>query len=332
MKNNWDLIENNNESQNSFGGTEIMMRRIYDGKIPRDLLQQFQIIPSRVREVDGSKYRIFYCHNNPEDPETKEALSGSGWQRFHIIVCVSNWQAQELIRAFDIPWSKIVVMLNAIEPIERLTSKDNSKIRLIYTSTPQRGLAILVLAFKRLCETYKNLHLDVFSSFEIYGWKKSDEQYKKMFEDMTNDPNITNHGFKPREEVLKTLQQSHIFAYPCVWRETSCLGLMEAMAAGLICVHPNYGALYETAACWTHTYNFHEYAPAHAQLFYQILNDAIVNIDHEAIKQRAMSQSVYANAFYNWNSRSKQWEALLRNIAGSGIPKEVPPAQYTYKF
>jgi len=44
---------------------------------------------------------------------------------------------------------------------------------------------------------------------------------------------------------------------------------MEAMSAGLACVHPNNGALYETAAIWALMYQWHDDPHAHAAVFYR---------------------------------------------------------------
>jgi hypothetical protein len=68
--------------------------------------------------------------------------------------------------------NKSIVLESGIEPApESCLQKDNDTIRLVYTSTPQRGLEILVPVFKYLTERHKNIHLDVFSSFKIYGMR-----------------------------------------------------------------------------------------------------------------------------------------------------------------
>ena len=51
MMNNYDLLETNEVSAKANGGTELMLRSVYNGTIPRELLEQFQIIPSRPREL-----------------------------------------------------------------------------------------------------------------------------------------------------------------------------------------------------------------------------------------------------------------------------------------
>src|SRR3977135_2346540 len=106
MVENVDLVEKNILSKRATGGSELMLNRLYNGSVPRELLEQFQIIPTRLEELDLDKYRIFYCHDLVEDPEVRSALADEGHRRFHAIVGVSNWQMQRMIDLLGVPWSK----------------------------------------------------------------------------------------------------------------------------------------------------------------------------------------------------------------------------------
>ena len=66
-------------------------------------------------------------------------------------------------------------------PADVFDMKDKEKIRLVYTSTPQRGLEILVPVFEKLAEVHPDIHLDVFSSFKIYGWDDADKQFEPLY-------------------------------------------------------------------------------------------------------------------------------------------------------
>ena len=108
-------METNELSKNAKGGTELMLEALHKN-IPSDILQHFQIIPSRVREVDDSKIKIYWLHDLPGDPES-EHLKAGGWNRFDKLVFVSNWQMQAYQKYYGLPWYKCVVLHNAIEPI-----------------------------------------------------------------------------------------------------------------------------------------------------------------------------------------------------------------------
>lgn len=333
MTDNYDLMEVTEGAENALGGTELAMRRLYDGKIPRELLEQFQIIPTRVRALKEDKYRILYVHDLPEDPEAL-TLADEGWRKFHRIVFVSNWQAQRFIERFNIPWSRCMVMLNAIDPIlyDVVNEKPKDRINLIYHTTPHRGLNILLPVYEQIAKKFDNLHLDIYSSFKLYGWEARDEQFKELFDFAESHPQITNHGSVSQEEIRAALANAHIFSYPSIWQETSCFCLMEAMSAGLVCVHPNLGALYETAANWTSMYHIHEDPQEHAKLFYAVLENAIETVNHEAIQARTGSQKVYADAFYNWSIRAKQWEAFLQSVLSFKEPVGMPEEEFVYRY
>lgn len=306
---------------NAKGGTELMKFGLAE-RVNPDLLNEFQIFVSRVEEeMDESKVRIYWLQDLPGDPAS-EHLKNGGWNKFHKLVFSSNWQMQAYINYYNIPWSKCVVMPNAIEPIPAHEKPNDGTIRLAYWSTPHRGLNILVPVFDKLCEKYDNIELDVYSSFNLYGWGERDQQFEGLFEMCRQHPKINYHGAIPNADLKKALEKTHILAYPSIWTETSCITLMEAMSAGLLCVHSNLGALHETAAGWTHMYQYDEDMNRHAVSFYSVLDSAIANYWNEGIQSRIASQQSYANVFYNWEARKIQWEALLQSLVDE--PRELP--------
>lgn len=323
-------IETNELSVNAMGGTELMLNRVMSSLSP-ELLEQVQIIPSRARALDPTKVRILYCHDLAEDPEAQKALSHRGWANFHKIVFVSNWQMQRYIERYEIPWAKCMVIPNAVEPIESdLSFKQKAgQIHFIYHTTPHRGLNILYAVFNELCKTHTNIHLDVYSSFKIYGWEERDEPFKEIFQQIADHPNMTNHGTVSNDEIRKALSQSDIFAYPCTWVETSCLALIEAMSAGLICVHPNNGALFETSGNWTTMYQFQDDVNQHASHIYQILDQTLKGWGSDMQLTQVRNQKAYADVFHNWNFRAPQWNALVSSLLNEerGLPEEM----YIYK-
>ena len=324
------MTEINDEiSANARGGTELMGERLL-ASLPEDLLSNFQIIRSRVRGLDETKIRVLWLHDLPGDPES-EHLKNGGWKKFHRLVFVSNWQMQAYINAYQIPWSKCTVIQNAIMPIEP-HEKPTDKISLAYWSTPHRGLNILIPVFEKLCEKYDNIELNVYSSFNLYGWPDADKDFEPLFEQCRNHPKINYHGSLPNEELREELKKNHILAYPSLWVETSCLVLQEAMSAGMLCVHSNLGALYETGANWTAMYQFHEDPNDHAAYFYMNLDSAIEHLNEPGVQSRIASQKGYADVFYNWAIRQTQWKMFLESLLNE--PREIPAddsAMFSYK-
>ena len=305
-------IATNEVGANSKGGTELMCEGLRKHVDP-ELLSKVYITPSRFRGAMAGMPNIYWAHDLPGDPES-DCLAKGGWNMFEKLVFVSNWQMQNFQRHYGMPWYKAEVMLNAIDPIQGVTYKDDNQIRLIYHTTPHRGLQILVPVFEKLAEKHKNIHLDVFSSFKIYGWEQRDQQYEALFEKCRNHPQITYHGFADQETVRAALAKSHIFVYPSIWLETSCRALMEAMSAQLLCIHPNYGALPETAANWTWMYQWQDHQRDHAGVLYRAVDQAIEHLYDDPIQNMLKGQKMYADTFYSWKQRGPQWNGLISSL------------------
>jgi glycosyltransferase involved in cell wall biosynthesis len=255
-----------------------------------------------------------------QDPEVAHLKDG-GHEKYDKLVFVSHWQMNDYMAHLGIPHSSGYVLQNAIDPIEE-HEKPTDEINLVYFSTPHRGLDILVPVF----ETMKNEHfkhikkpinLHVYSSFALYGWPERDEQHKALLDKCKNTEGIIYHGSVPNDEMRENLKKMHILAYPCVWPETSCIVLMEAMSAKLLCVHSSFAGLPETAANWTMMYPVHEVANDHAQIFAQNLFNAVSLLDDDALQQRLHMQKQYADAFYNWDVRAMQWKSFLEGLANA---------------
>lgn len=309
-------------SEKAMGGTELlkfeMVRRI--NEMDPNLLDHFQIFVSRVHEpINKDKIVIYWLHDLADDPAAAEELKNGRWKRFDLLVFVSNWQMQQYIMLHRIPFSKCIVLENCIVPFEPKSKDYNGKINLIYTSTPHRGLQILVPVFEALQKEFPDkLHLDVFSSFELYGWKERDAQFAELFERCKSNEDITYYGAASNEAVRSCLETSHIFAYPSIWPETSCLCLIESMSAGLICVHPNFGALPDTSGGLTSQYQWHEDINAHADRFYSMMRNAILftadPANEGSIKTAAAFQKLYADSRFSWEQRQHQWFGLLQSL------------------
>jgi UDP-glucose:(glucosyl)LPS alpha-1,2-glucosyltransferase len=326
-------VEENEISQKANGGTELISRAI-QAKVDPELLDHFQIIPSRVElhTLNPDKIRILHCHDLVE--QQNAALANGGWQRFHKLVFVSNWQMQRYIEKYGIPWNRCAVVQNAIEPLQmKQWDKSDDVVRLIYHSTPHRGLDILTAVFEKIASEDEKVELDVFSSFALYGWDERDAEFKEMFDKLTAIPRVHNHGAVSNALVRDAVVKADIFVYPSTWPETSCLCLIEAMSAGLVCIHPNYAALFETASNWTTQYQWNEDKNEHATLCYGLTKHMIsmVRERNDNLWNRLNNQSQYTNSFYSWDYRIEQWNGLLKSLLGVDRALVEPEEMFSYE-
>lgn len=306
-------FETNEISVNSKGGTELLRMELEE-RLPVDLVENFQIISSRVREIEEDKIRIYWLHDLPEDPEASHLKDSNSRDRFHQLVFASNWQYTRYRDYLGVPHdNSSIVIENGINPIP-VHEKKRDEVRLIYFSTPQRGLEILVPVFEELCKKYDNLVLDVYSSFSIYGWHDADQRFEHLFNRCREHPNINYHGARPYSEVREALKKAHIFAYPSIWAETSCRCLIESMSAELLCVHPNYGALPDTSGGLNMMYQWDHRVNKHAQAFHATLENAIEVVHSQQIEEYLKLVKVYADSRFSWDKLADQWKNLLESL------------------
>lgn len=318
--------QRNELNQNSQGGTEVMVEGMLS-RVNPELLKDFQIIPSRVRELRDDKIRIYWLHDLPGDPETKHLAEPSSRSRFHKIVYCGNWQMAQYQAYLGVPHDQNTAMIEtAIDPIQYV-EKSKDEIRLVYTSTPQRGLELLVPVFEALAQKYDNIVLDVFSSFKIYGWPDADTQFESLFERCRNHPKINYHGFAPNAVVREHVQRAHIFAYPSIWPECNSKSLIEAMSAGAMCVHPNYAGLADTAGGLTSMYNWDHDKNIHANMFYQLLDHAISIVNLEQTQNYLKFVKSYADTRFNWSKIATQWEGMLLGLQDQHKDKDLSVKQ-----
>jgi len=322
------VIERNELNANSAGGSELMTERLINS-LPPEILSDLHIVVSRLRKpLEPDKIRVYWVHDLPNDTESAH-LSDGGWAKFHKIVFVSHWQRDAYVQTFGIPWSKTAVISNGIYPIDvkvedKFKFKPGDPIKLIYHTTPHRGLNILIPVVKKLTEKYPEIKLDVYSSFGIYGWHQRDEQYMNLFDEIKRSENMNYHGHTTNDNIREELKKSHIFAYPSIWAETSCLSLIEAMSAGNLCVHSNYAALPETSGGLTQMYDLHEDLSKHAEILYHNMDMIIPLIKENKVLGAVQTTKTYADLTHDWNTQKIKWMHLLKHLKETVSDRSIP--------
>ncbi len=296
-------------SQPAMGGTEIIKYELQK-RLPQELLSKFQIICDRVTELNQNKVRLFWVHNTANQIDTRH-LANRGWERFHKIVFISHYQKEDYQRTYGIPSSHCIVIPHGITPME--ISQKSKQLQLIYCSTPHRGLSLLINVFEEISSLY-DVTLRVHSSYSIYGWREKQQEFEKssLYDRMNQQSRIQNLGFTSHGELLESFSQSHIFAYPCVYRETFCLSLLEALSSKCLAVHPDYSCLPETASNWSLMYSYHENPMKHKEIFKKTLISAIEN--YSSYENHLNKQKEYVDTFYHWDSIISKWISFLESI------------------
>ena len=299
-----------NMAENSMGGTELLTMELFK-RLPEEYKDYFQFIISRKYELED-KPRLYWLHDLALDPVHSFLTEPNGMSLFERLVFVSHWQQQQFNTLLKIPYSKGVVIKNAIDPIEYHDKPKDGPLQLMYCSTPQRGLDVLYHALNLLERT--DWHLHVYSSYGLYGWKDNDKPFEPLFEKIEEHPNMTSYGAVPYDELREAWKKMHILAYPSTWQETSCRVAMEAMSAHCAVVTSNWGALPETCGEFAYMYTYTEDKQEHAVRFADELEDTMEEYWSEKTQFNLDNARQYAYTNYSWSKRIEQWTYFLDNL------------------
>lgn len=302
------------------GGTELLLRRLTDA-LP-DRVEQVQIILSRPEQVelDPAKPKILWLHDLPLDPASACLRDASYRSQFNKIVFVSNWQQQQYNTYLGIPYSEGIVIKNGVpkmglppapEGAKFIKPLTNGKLKFIYTSTPHRGLALLGAAAEVLAQQRQDWELHVYSSLKIYARDEQDKQFEPLYDRLRKNPCVHYHGTVSNEDVRQAVTDAHVFVYPSIYQETSCMAIQEALMAGCLCITTSLGALIETCGEWAWMMQFHEQPEVLAEMTAYFMNEALNRYSTPGLQQHLLNQSAYYQRFYTFDTRVPQWQSVL---------------------
>lgn len=302
---------------NPIGGTEIQRDQLIEQLEGSDLegINLFTSIchPSL---LDKDKINVCWQQLSYDQPNVQLMKDRRFVDSVDYFVYNSNWCFEKFRTYFKIPEHKSFVIKNATFPITTEKPKTD-KLKLIYTSTPWRGLSVLMLAIDYVNKARDDFELDVYSSTKIYGDKFNEleqDKYEGLFERCRNTKNINYKGYATNEEIREAVSQAHIMTYPSIFEETSCISVIEAMMAGCRVLTTNYGALYETCADFA---DMIEYEPNHAMLarrYAAQLHSVIDNYKKGTYKEDLELQVQYYQRNYSWKTRIQEWKNFFNYV------------------
>lgn len=294
------------------GGTELMFDELMR-RLPDNYKEQFSIF-NYLPHADFSKKTI-YWNQLSYDQDAVQALKDPKLvEQIDHFVFVSHWQAEMFRKIFNIPGYKTHVLKNASLGVIPRNGGKRGKVRLCYTSTPWRGLDVLLNAWE--IAKPDNCELHIFSSCQIYGpeFGENDVNYQSLYDKCTTLPGVVYRGSIPNFDLRKELPSFDILAYPNTFEETSCIAVIEALSAGLRVVTSNLGALPETTEGWARMYPYLMDPSLHAQTFSNILLEEIELIRKGKLDHNLSQQVNLYNTRWTWDYRVKEWLKFLDGL------------------
>jgi hypothetical protein len=122
---------------------------------------------------------------------------------------------------------------------------------------------------------------------------------------------VTNHGWVPKNVLREFWAKSHIWLYPCVFRETCCLTAYEAAASKTLAITNNLAALEESVGdrgiCIPGNPETEEWRDKTLNEVFKVLES-----DYENLIDKN----------YEW-IKNKQYEIVTRDFIGKYISNDV---------
>ncbi len=294
----------------------------------------------QLRSLIGDNTRLIlwtqHAHDQPAVQELQNPAERDVYDNFAF---VSDWQRDRFQEHFGINLTRSGVLRNAIAPSfcgifptesPILPHKSQPPV-LAYTSTPFRGLDLLLEVFPKIRSAIPGTRLKVFSSMKVYQVSQTEDEfdYGSLYRQCRETEGVEYIGSLPQPELARELQSVMLLAYPNTFAETSCIAVMEAMASGCWIVSSNLGALPETTAGFARLISiegdWEVYKDRFVEETVQVLTKctATNTTDSETHLRR---QVEYVNSSYTWSVRAEQWVQWLSSlcaktaVVGSQVP------------
>ncbi|QHU99765.1 glycosyltransferase family 4 protein [Synechocystis sp. CACIAM 05] len=277
-----------------------------------------------LRKLCGEKTNIILWNQHAHDQPAIQRLSKKEEKEsYDYFFFISDWQAEKFIKIFGIEREKVVIFRNAIgynfeglfDSKSSILEKKVTPLSLAYTSTPFRGLGLLVDIFPRLREKFSEIKLKIFSSMQVY--QLSDENYNSLYTSLRAIEGVQYFGSISQPQLAKELRDISILIYPNIFPETSCIAVMEAMASGCHIITSDLGALPETTAGFATLVPFNPDLEVYKQDFVTATIQYIEDLQSEnvdSIEARLAKQIEYCQQNYVWEKRAHEWLIKLYEI------------------
>jgi glycosyltransferase involved in cell wall biosynthesis len=292
----------------------------------------------QIRSNIGDNTRLILWNQHAHDqPAVKELHNSDERDSYDGIALVSNWQREQFHDQFGINLSRAKVLRNAISPAfsnlfpthtSILTQKSQPPI-LAYTSTPFRGLDVLLEVFPRIRAAIPGTRLKVFSSMKVYQINEVEDQsqYGLLYRQCQEMEGVEYIGSLPQPELARELRSVMVLAYPNTFAETSCIAVMEAMASGCWVVTSELGALPETTAGFGRLISMETEKKAYNDYFVEetvrVLQECTAT-DTTISETHLKRQIEYINSESNWSIQAQRWVEWLSHLGSINTLVESP--------
>ena len=291
------------------------------------IVQNWAELGVDLRPLLRSDAKLILWTQHADDQPAMRFLTDPKFRDAHdAFAFVSNWQRARFEEVYQVAPSRSQVMRNAIAPAfenrfargtDILGGKQQPPV-LAYTSTPFRGLNLLLAAFPWIREALPGVTLRVYSSMKVYqvAAEKDATQYGELYERCNTTAGVDYVGSLPQPELASELSRVSVLSYPNHFAETSCIAVMEAMASGCHVVTSLLGALPETTAGFGTLVSMGDDSSVYVNRFIEATVGALRCLSDQPAEANAQlaEQVAFVNDCCTWRRRAYEWQTWLESL------------------
>lgn len=252
------------------------------------------------------------------------------------IIAMCKWHARHTVERYSIIKEKIWLNSNGlkVDLIEKTEKKNifrNPK-KIIYASSPDRGLKPALISFKKAREYIGDLELHIFYGFNnidkliVKNPKSYFVSLKKELLKLMKQEGVYFHGRVTQDELYEQWFSSGIWIYETNFPETSCISCMEAQAMGAIPIFSPVWAQGENIKYGIAIPGHPDDSLTHARFASEVVRLAMNPKLQETIRAEMMP---WARQRYDWEKMVDLWEAKVSNSKYSHeYPEEMKEEDY----
>jgi glycosyltransferase involved in cell wall biosynthesis len=272
----------------------------------------------------NSDVSFLWMHDVNIGPQNRDYLI-----RPDAVLGLTNWHKNHLKKLYNLPENKMRVVPNGIDlgrfPVEKFNNE--SKQRLIYSSSPDRGLDTMLSLWPMIKGRYPEIELHVY-----YGWEIIDRiieisksrgvnaihlsEFKNRCIQQVNllggeDGGIFLHGRVNQDFLAEEMMNSLIWSFPTNFMETFCITAIEMQAAGVVPVTSDLAALSENIHPDYYKITGWPNNASYQRDWLQLLAHSIENKEYrEKVRPRARE---FAEQF-TWDKSYTAWNDLINSF------------------
>lgn len=305
--------------------------------LPNDVDETFYIRDVRKFDIKNHQNSVVVLYRDPKffnqelDPTNKywylsQDVDSPGWtedglkriDRFIVLCPVHGAYIAGKYPSIKekITYSSNGIRSDQIRHIKTLIKNEKIKRdtnRIIYTSSPDRGVELILENWFRILEQHPKANFHWYYGFDNIDKILAVDPNNKLkylrikLLELSKQPNVYFHGRVAQDRLYHAIAQSSIWFYPSDWPETSCITGMEMQALGTVPVVTSFWANKQNIL---HGYKF-ENLPQNSPITKIRMIDTVINLlKNPPTEQFRKEMSKDALDTFCWSKFAKQFQSL----------------------